>query len=425
MNQTVSALTGVSSDAGDLAFSEAERQVLRRLAGEVAELAARPVEQEKRELWYRLNALEPTRPLVFCDPENGWNEIIPTDVLECTGEQARRWEMVLRKEIYWGAEMGDDRVVEPCFGLAHVYSQTDYGMRETRIGGEDGGSYVWDSPLKDYADLPKLHFTSLTVDHAGTERVLDAANEILGDVLPVQLKTVWWWSLGMTSTLIRLRGLEQMMFDMMEQPEDLHRLMAFLRDAHLDRLDYLERNGLLSLNNDGTYVGSGGFGWSRELPASDYDGRVRAQDMWGFAESQESVGVSPRMFGEFILPYQIPILERFGLNCYGCCEPLDARWRYVQQIPRLRRVSVSPWASIPDMAEKLGANYIYSMKPSPSDLAMPTFNEEAIRSMLEEALRTTRDCRVEVIMKDNHTLGGDPSRAKRWVAIARSVAENL
>ena len=77
------------------------------------------------------------------------------------------------------------------------------------------------------------------------------------------------------------------------------------------------------------------------------------------------------------------------------------------------------------MAEKLGANYIYSMKPSPSDLAMPTFNEEAIRSMLEEALRTTRDCRVEVIMKDNHTLGGDPSRAKRWVAIARSVAENL
>jgi hypothetical protein len=60
----------------DLAFSEADRQVLRRLAGEVASLAARPIEDEKRALWRRHNALERTRPVIFCDPENGWNEII-------------------------------------------------------------------------------------------------------------------------------------------------------------------------------------------------------------------------------------------------------------------------------------------------------------------------------------------------------------
>ena len=60
-------------------ISESDGQILRALAAEVAELAARPIENEKRDLWYRHNALEATRPLIFCDPENGWNEIFPPD----------------------------------------------------------------------------------------------------------------------------------------------------------------------------------------------------------------------------------------------------------------------------------------------------------------------------------------------------------
>ena len=76
------------------------------------------------------------------------------------------------------------------------------------------------------------------------------------------------------------------------------------------------------------------------------------------------------MFGEFIFPYQLPLLERFGLNCYGCCEPLDRRWSVVKQVPRLRRVSVSAWADWAKMAELLGDRYIFSLKPRPVDLAM-------------------------------------------------------
>ena len=51
---------------------------------------------------------------------------------------------------------------------------------------------------------------------------------------------------------------------------------------------------------------------------------VRLKDMWGFAERQETLGISPEMFREFIFPYQNGILERFGLNCCGCCEPLES-----------------------------------------------------------------------------------------------------
>ena len=147
--------------------------------------------------------------------------------------------------------------------------------------------------------------------------------------------------------------------------------------------------------------------------------------MWGFAESQETVGVSPEMYREFIFPYQRTILERFGLNCYGCCEPLDNRWDLVKTFPRLRRVSVSPWSDVKRMAELLQGNYIFSLKPSPVPLAQPQLDEDSIREELRSNLRRTKNCRVEIIMKDNHTLGKNPQNAERWVALAKQEAQNL
>ena len=426
-DQTQATLSAPPQPADAMIINAADRAILRPLASRVAELAARPIETAKRDLWVRHNALEATRPVIFCDPENGWDEIITAADLACAGELARGWEMRLRKEIFWGAEMCDDRVIEPTFNVRHVYTESDWGMHETRIGGGHGDAYRWEPPLKSYADLDQLRFPQIAVDETATARALALANDTLGDILPVRLKTSWWWTLGMTWTLVNLRGLAQIMFDMVDAPDDLHRVMAFLRDGHLAKLDFLEQNGLLSLNNDGTYVGSGGFGWTRELPQPDFAtaGRVRPLDMWGFGESQETVGVSPAMFAEFIFPYQLPILERFGLNCYGCCEPLDKRWHIVRKIPRLRRVSVSAWANLPKMAELLGDRYIFSWKPAPADLALDSFDADAIRAKLREGFRVTRGCRVEAIMKDNNTIRGDPSRVVQWVRIAREEAERL
>jgi hypothetical protein len=406
-------------------FTARERQLLRTLAGQVAELAAGPIEAQKRELWLRHNKLHATRPVIFCDPENGWHEIIRPEQLACESELAREWEFRLRRELFWGTQMCDDRVIIPFFEVPHVAVESDWGMHETRVGGQHGGAYAWEAPLKEYADLAKLHYPKITVDNAATEQRAALAQEILGDLLTVRVKTLWWWTLGMTWTLVNLRGLMQIMYDMVDAPDELHQLMGILRDGHLAKLDWLEEQGLLSLNNDGTYVGSGGFGWTDELPQKDFAGRVRPCDMWGFGESQETVGVSPEMYAEFVLPYQLPILARFGLNCYGCCEPLDKRWEHVKQIPRLRRVSVSPWSNRAFMAEQLGADYILSMKPNPADLARDSFDEERVRAILREDMRATRGCRVEVIMKDNHTIRDDPRRVTRWVQIAREEAESL
>lgn len=420
------ALSTQTESMNDFLISKRDRDILRRLATTVAQLANQPEEEDKRKLWYTHNNLGKTRPLIFCDPENGWNEIITEDQIECEGELAVKWEVLLRKEIFWGEMMGDDRVIEPYFNVPYVSDESDWGMHENKIGGHGGGSYRWESPLKDFNDLCSLHYPKITVDKEKTSKLIALAQETFADLLIVRLKCAWWWTLGLTWTLVNLRGLEQIMFDMYDYPDELHQLMTFLRDGHLAKLDFLEKNGLLSLNNDGTYVGSGGFGWSNELPQKYFDGKnVRTIDMWGFGESQETSQVSPEMFAEFIFPYQKPILERFGLNCYGCCEPLNKRWDIIKQIPRLRRVSVSPWADVKDMAEKLQDKYIYSLKPNPAYLAVTQMDEEYIRKNLRDAMKLTKDCHVEIIMKDNNTLGNNPQNAIRWCKIAQEEASSL
>jgi hypothetical protein len=287
------------------------------------------------------------------------------------------------------------------------------------IGKGEGRAFTWDPPLKDLDDLSGLRVPGATVDHEATARLQALAEETFDRVLTVEVKGVWWWSLGMTQRLVYLRGLERMMLDMLENPDGFHRVMAFMRDAQLARLDQLEADGLLCLNNGNDYVGSGGFGFTDELPAPDFDGRVRTADLWGFCESQETLGVSPAMFEEFVFQYQLPILERFGLNCYGCCEPLDGRWEVVKRTPRLRRVSVSAWADPERMAEFLGNRYVFSAKPNPAHLAPTLFDEAPVRRDLRRIIEATRGCPLEVIMKDNQTIARDPARVCRWVEIAR------
>jgi hypothetical protein len=145
--------------------------------------------------------------------------------------------------------------------------------------------------------------------------------------------------------------------------------------------------------------------------------------MWGLSESQETVGISPEMFGEFVFPYQLPLISRFGLSCYGCCEPLEKRWQYVSQIPNLRRVSVSPWSDQETMSRQLQDNYIFSRKPHPALVSMSNWDEDEITSDLMKTLDIRKGRNVELILKDVHTLSNEPWRLGRWVELAREAIE--
>ncbi|MDR1796049.1 MAG: hypothetical protein LBR44_01175 [Clostridiales Family XIII bacterium] len=408
-------------------LSRKETERLRALAGRVAEIAALPLQEEKKRKWTAHNDLKSKEPLVHIDAENGWNELIPAGELLCEDNLARTWEMHLLKQIYWHEVLKDDKVIEATFEVPVAYTDTGWGleMRKESRGGD--GSFHIIPAIKDYeADFAKLHYPEIVIEKENTERLWALAGELFGGTLALRRRTVWWWSMGMTVDFIMLRGLEEFLCDFVLEPEWVHRMMEMMTQGIERRLDWLEREGLLSPNTEGAYVGSGGFGWTDELPSwADAPSPLTTMGMWGFVESQETSTVNPEMYGEFIFPYHKRLAERFGLNCYGCCESVTSRWHIVKQLPRLRRVSVSSWADWEKVPETLGDGYIASFKPSPSRLAMPAMDEGLVRADVARALACSRGGYPELIMKDNHTLGKNPRNASRWVEICREEIAKL
>lgn len=76
------------------------------------------------------------------------------------------------------------------------------------------------------------------------------------------------------------------------------------------------------------------------------------------------------------------------------------------------------------MAEALGRRYVYSRKPSPTLVSTEHFDEDAIREDLRNTMDVAGDCRLEIIMKDVHTLNNEPGRLSRWVKIAREETQH-
>ena len=117
-----------AADYSDPVVPEADKIILKDLALRVADIAARSIMAERRTLWKSHNKLERVRPLILCDPEHGWNEIIPESEIRCTHSVARHWEYHFRKQIFWGNEMNDDYVVEAIFPIPYVYKEVQWGV---------------------------------------------------------------------------------------------------------------------------------------------------------------------------------------------------------------------------------------------------------------------------------------------------------
>jgi hypothetical protein len=403
-----------------------DRSVIRDLAKQVRRIAALPVQDERRRQWKAHNSLRPERPMVLLFPEGGWTELMPETSLACEEARARDVEWELRRRVYHHEHFADDTVIEADWIVHKAVSSSGWGLEPRHHHSSAArGSWSFDPVLTNRADLELLQVPRITHDEPETERRLAEAHDLLGDILSVRLKGVDHISYHLMQQYSYLRGLEQTMIDMFENPELLHDTMRFFVRAHRAILEQYVSLNLLSLNNDGTYHSSGGVGYTDEIPLPDVDPEhIRPDDMWASAESQELAQVGPLQHEEFALRYERELLEPFALSGYGCCEPLTDRLGLVFSIPGIRRLSISPWADVRVAAEELGPNYIFSWKPRPMDLVGP-FDEDRVRAYLRTTLDLARanGCVLEIILKDTHTCEHRPERFDRWSRIAREEVD--
>lgn len=412
-----------------LVTSPADLAILRPLAQRVREIAYSNENLARKQRWLRHNALQPGQPMVLIEVGGlgGNNENPITPMLQCKQQWARDLEMGFRSSIYQFDIVKDDWVVEPYITCNWKVDAGSYGVKpKNTSGSHDGimGSRIWEPPLKNLkGDFAKLQKRKFSVDREGTLAWKKHLEDTLGDILPVRMRGSYWWTMGMTWVAIDLIGLEQLMLYMVDDPQGLHRLMRFLHDDHLAFATWLEKEGLLNLNNENDYVGSGSVAYTKDLPKPGMNGRVRMQDTWVLSESQETVGVGPEMFAEFIFPYQKTLTEKFGLSYYGCCEPVHNRWHIIKGLRNLRKVSVSPWCDQEFMARELAGKYIFGRKPNPTLISTEHFDEAAIQADLKTTVELCRKhgTNLELVMKDVHTVHRMPERLARWVELAREA----
>ncbi|MBM3187402.1 MAG: hypothetical protein FJZ90_01620 [Chloroflexi bacterium] len=406
-----------------------DRRVLRELARRVAEIAALPIQAERARLWKALNSLRPERAMVLTTPEEGWHELMSQDDLRCEDALCRQWEWNLRWKIYRHEHIHDDYPCTGFFDVAWVVELSNYGVEEARIYGEvkGFGAYKVDPPIKEPADMAKLRPRRIFVDHEETARREALAEETLGDILRVRRRGESLCRNLLTRQLIHLRGYDQFLLDMYENPNLLHDLMAFLADEKRREWEIYEREGVLSLNNGpDNILGSGGVAHTDELPAPDFHGDVRMKDMWCFGESQETISVRPEHFHDFVLAYQLPLMDRFRLVDYGCCEPLDIKFDLLlEHIPRLRWLAVQTWANRELAAEKIGDRYVYAYKPHPAFVSSPQPDYEGAERELRETLEIARGCAVSLTLKGTLTFYNEPHRLTRWTEMAQRVVQDM
>ncbi|HNT67165.1 MAG TPA: hypothetical protein PKN04_15380 [bacterium] len=409
--------------------SAADRQILLRLAAEVMEIARLDEQNERRSRWERLNSLEAERPLVWIN-EIPWHEL-QGDELRCTciDPFCRDIESRLRTTLYLWRHMRTDMVVDPVFYTPKIYSDSGFGIavhapRGVSEYGRGSDDYV---PLiRSEADIDKIKIPQIAADPQATERIAAQTADLIGSVLPVQSRGVTHMWNAPWDVLITWWGVTELFMDMVERPNFVHLGISRMMDALLGRLDQLEALGLLAAGDYNHRVGSGGLGITRELPQPDFDGiHARPIDQWGTSTGQIFSDVSPAMHDEFCLQHELRWLESFGLNAYGCCEPLHHKGEMLKKIPRLRRVSMSRWIDLDRGVETIGDRWIFSYKPNPAVFAETRWDPEPARQELQRMLERTRGCRVEIIMKDITTCRSDSQRLWDWCRMATEMAESV
>lgn len=405
-----------------------ERAYLRDLARKQAEYAALPVMAQREQMWYDLNDGRPgARPPVIVETWTFDRDFMPASVFRCTSEAGRAIERQLLRNVRNHELIDDDKVMPGTFDIGWFVEIDEFGVRIERETVQDAQGvetgYRFLHPIKDLErDLDVLRPAACRVDRQRTMAWQAFLEELLGDLLPVCVRSGTYGGTMLTHRVVELMGMEAFFTAMYDAPGAVHRLMGFLRDNALCVMRWAEDEGLLRLNNGNQDSFGSSYNFTTRLPAPGYKGGpARLCDMWGASNSQETVGISPTMFHEFCFPYYRDVCEPVGLLYYGCCEPAHPFWDDIRQLPHLKKVSISRWCDQAFMGDALrGAGVVFSRKPNPNYLSVDaTLDEEAWAAHIRETLEATRGVPVEFIVRDVYTVHGDLGNPRRAVEVAR------
>ena len=408
-------------------MTEKERNVLRELARAYREIAENEVNEERRRRMAKTNDLTTgLRPAVWIY-EIPWHEFdkCPEMTMVCQGEKEREMEQYFRRALFQWTYFQGDMVAEPYYPVRKSFTSTGKGLEiQENIVKTDERNRIVSHEYKDILEteeaLEQIKMPVVTAYPKQDEENLAWAEEILGDILPARLTGTSIYC-SFWDEIASYRGVEDVLYDMLDRPEFVHATVKKFADWHLSYLEQLEKLNLLEAYPSDIHCTPA---YTSQLPQPDYAGHTRLKDVWFRGMAQMLSTVSPRMFEEFELDYMRPLMDRCGLVYYGCCEPLDTRIPLLSAVPNMRKLGVSPWSNVEKCAEQIGSRFVAARKPNPAYVAME-LDEEVVAKETEETIKACmkNNCPYEFVLKDISTVSGKLENLARWNRVVQKTID--
>ena len=410
-----------------------QKEILRELAKQVAEISALPIQQDTLKAWKGLNSLKPVRPM-FMMEQLPWGQLNYDDMMtcKCTDGLMRHYEWQLRETLYRWRYFPDDRVVTSNIRVPKSIHSTGYGAHadEELILGEAGtaaNSHKYNSVIQTEEDIEKITFPTITENKDVSLDIFNTAKDIFDGILTVRQGGVDNYG-HIWDYVSIIYGIEQAILDILDRPDFLHKVLDRAFGAYTHALDQYEKLGLIDVGQP--YIHCTGA-YTDELPGFNGESeeeleklRYSAKNVWTYGAAQLFSMVSPEAHDEFEIAYHMKWYARYGLGYYGCCEPLDRKVHVIAKLPNVRKISMSTWVNMEIGSEAMGGKYVFSRKPNPSYLASdiawePEIVEKDLKEACDIAAKYGNPC--ELILKDVSTVGNKPQRLWEWAKIAAKV----
>lgn len=404
-------------------LSQKDISILRALAAEYAEAAALPVHAEKRALWKDLNEYRTARPMVLID-QICWAEINVNGLLDPQAEDPywRGVEAGLRKQLYCWKHLPVDMVLNPYISIPKPIHDSQWGVdveediiKQTEKA--DVASHRFYDVLPDEEALEKIQMPVITLDTERMKQIREEADVIFDGIIPYHMAGRAL-HLGVWDKISFWRNVENCYIDLMDRPEFMHAIMEKMTQSLICQIDGLNKIGGYDVTSNLIHC-SHSFLDSLPDEKCDLEYGTTAQG-WGMGLAQLFSSVSPEITREYEVEYMKRVFPHFGAIYYGCCERLDDRLDVLEALPKVRKISCSPWSDREHFAEALPARRVMSAKPNPAFLATDSFDEDAVRKDLRWTIDAARrhNRNLEFILKDISTIRNDPKRLWRWAEIA-------
>jgi hypothetical protein len=409
-----------------------DRNILRKLAGEYFLVSQQDRFKENRKLHRAVNDLKMIRPVVLID-ELPWSELNINNelTLQCTDPVLRDIEWFFRSTLYKAKHLPADMIMPSYVPVHKVIHSTGIGIsvdEKTIVTTSEQNNiraHEYHDQLATEADLEKIHNPVITYDKDKTQKKYQLIGDAIGDILPVRLKGKEWASTGTWDEIAQYRGVTNLLMDLADRPEFMHKTVRKLHDANWNAIKQYEELDLFD-NNEPIDLHCTPI-LASDLPGKDFDGEhVKLKNVWGRAVAQIFASVSSDMHLEFDIEYIKDAMSQCGLVYYGCCEPLDKKMDIVEKIPNLRKVSITPWADVNVAAEAIGKKYVLSSKPNPASVAVSKLNHDNLKKEINTTLNacSKNGCSCDIVLKDISTCCGRPENIFEWEQIVMKLVKN-